>query len=66
MQAELTVYCGGCGKYLGSVNMDTADMPEQLQEKVNKVILAHRQDCQYYRQTNEPEHAFTTVEELKE
>jgi len=49
MQAELTVYCGGCGKYLGSVHMDTADMPEQLQEKVNKVILAHRQDCQYYR-----------------
>ena len=53
MQAELNIYCGGCGKSLGVVKIDTADMPEQLQAKVNKPILAHRQDCRYYRQNLE-------------
>ena len=48
MQAELNIKCGQCGKHLGDVSVDTADMPEQLQEKVNKVILAHREDCRYY------------------
>ena len=49
MQAKLTVTCGQCGKHLGAVSVDTALMPDELQERVNKVILAHRQDCQYYR-----------------
>jgi len=49
MQAILQVKCGQCDKPIGIVRMDTADMPEQLQEKVNKVILAHRQECRYYR-----------------
>lgn len=48
MQAELSVKCGQCGKGLGVVKVDTADMPEELQAKVNAVILAHRQDCRYY------------------
>jgi heterodisulfide reductase subunit A-like polyferredoxin len=49
MQAKLSVKCGQCEKRLGEVSVDTADMPETLQEKVNKVILAHRQECRYYR-----------------
>lgn len=49
MQAQVEVRCGQCGKKLGVIEVDTADMPEELQAKVNKVILAHRQDCRYYR-----------------
>ena len=48
MQVQLKVYCKQDGEYIGMVNVDTADMPEQLQSKVNKVILAHRKDCRYY------------------
>ena len=47
MQAELNVKCGQCGQHLGVVAVDTADMPEELQAKINKVILAHRGDCRY-------------------
>ena len=49
MQAKLTVKCGQCERRLGEILVDTADMPETLQEKVNKVIIAHRQECRYYR-----------------
>jgi hypothetical protein len=49
MQAKLIVKCGQCEKHLGEIPVDTADMPEQLQERVNKVILAHRQECRYYK-----------------
>jgi len=49
MQAKLSVRCGQCEKHLGDAAVDTADMPEQLQAKVNKIILAHRKDCRYYR-----------------
>ena len=48
MQAILQVKCGQCEQLLGEISVDTADMPEQLQEKINKVILAHRPDCTYY------------------
>ena len=48
MQAILNIKCGQCEKLIGVVKVDTADMPEELQAKVNKVILAHRQDCRYY------------------
>lgn len=48
MQAELYVKCSQCGKFLGEVKVDTADMPELLQGKVNALILAHREDCKYY------------------
>lgn len=49
MQAQLKISCNACGKKLGlPVVIDTADMPEQLQSKVNGVILAHRTDCPYY------------------
>jgi hypothetical protein len=53
MQAELIIKCGGCGKKVGEVKCDTADMPEELQAKVNKVILAHRKMCKYYGETAE-------------
>ena len=48
MQANLSIRCGQCGKHLSDVQVDTADMPEELQAKVNKVILAHRGECRYY------------------
>jgi hypothetical protein len=48
MKAVLRVYCEQDGKFIGQVKVDTADMPDELQEKVNKVILAHRKNCQYY------------------
>ena len=48
MKAELVVKCDGCGKRIGSVKMDTADMPEDLQAMVNDVVLTHREDCTYY------------------
>lgn len=48
MQAKVGIRCKGCGKYLGDVNIDTADMPDELQAKVNGVILDHREDCKYY------------------
>ena len=48
MKAELMIKCDGCGQRLGAVKMDTADMPEGLQGRVNAVILAHRENCRYY------------------
>lgn len=48
MQAELKVQCGGCGEKVGAVMVDTADEAEELQVKINKVILAHRTSCRYY------------------
>ncbi len=48
MKAELVVKCDGCGKQIGSIKMDTADMPEELQARVNAVVLMHRKDCTYY------------------
>ena len=48
MQANLSIRCGQCGKYLSDVQVDTADIPEELQAKVNKVILGHRKHCRYY------------------
>ena len=47
MQFELSVKCG-CGKSIGKVRADTAFLPEELQAKVNKLILAHRGECKYY------------------
>ena len=48
MQAQLTVKCNGCNKKLGKVLMDTANLPSELQHKINAVILKHRADCSYY------------------
>jgi hypothetical protein len=48
MQANLTICCSGCNHFLGKFPIDTADMPEELQTKVNTVILLHRQQCPYY------------------
>ncbi len=52
MQARLIVKCEQCERNLGEVRVDTADMPNELQAKVNKVILSHRGDCRYYRSTH--------------
>lgn len=49
MQAILQVKCGQCNKSIGKVRVDTADMPEEIRDKVFNVILAHRADCRYYR-----------------
>lgn len=48
MQAKLIIKCCGCGMYLGEVCVDTADLPEELQEKISEVILRHRRYCYYY------------------
>ncbi len=48
MQAKLSVKCGQCDKLLGEIPVDTADMPDNLQERINWVILEHRKDCRYY------------------
>lgn len=47
MQATLVVKCEQCEKNLGQVRVDTADMPDQLQAKVNKIILNHRSECKF-------------------
>jgi hypothetical protein len=47
MQATLQVKCGQCERKIGEVKMDTADMPNDLQKKINKVILGHRSDCKF-------------------
>ncbi|MDD5513413.1 MAG: hypothetical protein PHD09_06570 [Candidatus Omnitrophica bacterium] len=49
MKAQLKIKCLGCLKDVGAIKMDTADMPEDLQQRVNHVILNHRKDCKYYR-----------------
>lgn len=49
VKANLTVRCHACEAFLGDVLVDTADLPEDVQSKLNKVILAHREDCRYYR-----------------
>ena len=49
MQAQLKIKCLGCLKDVGAIKIDTADIPEKLQAKINKIILEHRKDCKYYR-----------------
>ncbi|MBN1190426.1 MAG: hypothetical protein JXA46_11785 [Dehalococcoidales bacterium] len=49
MKAQLKIKCLGCMKDIGAIRMDTADMPNDLQNRVNAVILKHRCDCKYYR-----------------
>jgi len=53
MQAELTVRCGQCLESLGMVNMDTADLPEDLQYRLHVVIWRHRKDCPCYRENRQ-------------
>jgi len=48
MQASIYIKCKGCFRWLDHLDIDTADMPDELQSKINKVILAHRHDCTYY------------------
>jgi hypothetical protein len=53
MQATIEIKCRRCLKYLGQLNIDTADMPDELQDKINKKILDHRQACFRYEDSNE-------------
>ena len=48
MQAQLMVKCRGCSKKLGFVLIETADAPGDLQQKINAVVLKHRDECPYY------------------
>jgi hypothetical protein len=48
VKAYLVIKCYQCGEGLGAVEVDTADLPEELQAKVNKLILSHRKHCRYY------------------
>jgi hypothetical protein len=49
MQAQLDIKCRQCLKKITVIFVDTADMPDELQQKVNSAILAHRQYCGYYK-----------------
>ncbi len=53
MQATIEIKCYQCLKWLGSLDIDTANMPDELQEKINRIILSHRQDCFYYKNRKE-------------
>ena len=48
MKAVLSIRCNACDKVLGQVLVDTADLPCDLQAKINKVILRHRSECESY------------------
>lgn len=48
MQATLLVKCSGCERLIAHVGMDTAGIPEELQTKLYRIVLTHRQDCWYY------------------
>ncbi len=48
MQANIMIHCEGCGAFLGRLRIDTADMPDELQQKINGRILEHRPMCTYY------------------
>jgi peptide methionine sulfoxide reductase MsrB len=54
MQAVMVIKCRQCEKFLGRVFVDTANMPEDLQRSVNQVILAHRENCKYYKDQGLP------------
>ena len=45
MKATVKVKCDQCGRELGDLLIDTADLD---QERVNKLILAHRAECPYH------------------
>lgn len=56
MQTWIIVKCI-CGEHLGETIVDTADEPEDVQLRLNTIILAHRQECKYYRQEGRTENA---------
>ncbi len=48
MKARILIACEQCSRTLGSVTIDTADMPEELQATINNPILEHRKECPYH------------------
>lgn len=50
MQFSLNVRCLGCNRQVGRVLADTANTAIELKTKVDKVVLAHRPDCPYYKE----------------
>ena len=49
MRALVKVTCEQCHRHLGTAVVDTADLPEEVQLRVNAIIIRHRKDCRYYR-----------------
>jgi len=49
----MVIYCRGCDQYIGGIDADTATMPDELQEKVNEKVLAHRPACSVYSESRE-------------
>ena len=48
MKAVLKINCDACGRYLGETTVDTATMADELQQRINLIILRHRSECKYY------------------
>ena len=55
MRAILKAYCDQDQKFIGETTIDTADLPEAVQNRINKLIWNHRKDCPYYAQRNDDE-----------
>lgn len=55
MQGLIVIRCEVCRQKLGDLVVDTADLPDNLQERINKIILAHREGCYYYRTARSPD-----------
>ena len=51
--AEIKITCHACHVFLGKLIVDTADMPNDLQDKIGKIILSHREWCKYYSESEE-------------
>lgn len=50
MQIRVSIRCHGCESWLGDVIVDRSCSNEQIQQQINVVILAHRKNCDCYRQ----------------
>jgi hypothetical protein len=48
MLAKLKIDCYECKRHLGGLIIDTAFMPDELQKRINHIILNHRDNCKYY------------------
>jgi len=48
MKANAIIVCEQCGADLGDLPVDTADQGEELQSRVNALILGHRGQCPYH------------------
>lgn len=49
MKADTIIWCDFCHKFLGKIEVDTADCVVEVGRKIQAKILAHRQQCKAYR-----------------